>query len=312
LILLATAAEAVPNKPITAVPPSVTGSVAPGHAPDGIQATQVLYDQTDSKGTVATSSQNFSPTAWDGFDDRLADDFVVPAGSTWSITKVSVNGIYTNPVNGSTLGPPDSIDVVFYPDSGGLPGTPLANRPGLSPSSGLATGNFVIPLGSAVSLGSGTYWVSVRTNQNYETHGQWKWLDRTVQSNSPAAWVNPRDQFGTGCSTWMPRASACHLDSSEPDQVFQLAGSEVAAPTITSLTPTQGPVGTTVTITGMSFTGATDVRFGGVSGALAHFTVDSDTQITATVPKGATTGYIVVFINRVRGSSRPDIFSVTP
>ncbi len=62
-------------------------------------------------------------------------------------------------------------------------------------------------------------------------------------------------------------------------------------PTITSFTPPSGPVGTPVTITGTSLTQATKVTFNGTS---ASFTVNSDTQITATVPTGATTGKIAV------------------
>ena len=65
-----------------------------------------------------------------------------------------------------------------------------------------------------------------------------------------------------------------------------------AAPTISSFTPTGGPVGTAVTITGTNFTGATAVAFNG-TGASA-FTIDSDIQITATVPAGATSGKISV------------------
>jgi IPT/TIG domain-containing protein len=63
------------------------------------------------------------------------------------------------------------------------------------------------------------------------------------------------------------------------------------APTITSFTPTVGPIGTSVVITGTNFTGATAVRFNQVS---ATYTVNSSTQITATVPTGATTGPISV------------------
>jgi uncharacterized protein (TIGR03437 family) len=47
-----------------------------------------------------------------------------------------------------------------------------------------------------------------------------------------------------------------------------------------------------VTITGNSFTGATKVTFGGVKATV--FSVDSYTQITATVPVGAVTGKIQV------------------
>jgi len=64
-----------------------------------------------------------------------------------------------------------------------------------------------------------------------------------------------------------------------------------SAPTISSFTPTSGPVGTTVVISGTSFTGASSVTFNGTG---AIYTVDSDTQITATVPSGATSGPIDV------------------
>jgi len=63
-------------------------------------------------------------------------------------------------------------------------------------------------------------------------------------------------------------------------------------PVINSFTPTSGPVGTVVTITGSGFNGATIVTFGGVKAT--SFTVVSGTQIAATVPSGAVTGKIGV------------------
>jgi len=62
-------------------------------------------------------------------------------------------------------------------------------------------------------------------------------------------------------------------------------------PQILSFSPTSGPVGTPVTITGVSLTQTTKVHFNGVS---ASFTVNSDTQVTATVPRGAKTGPIAI------------------
>lgn len=55
-------------------------------------------------------------------------------------------------------------------------------------------------------------------------------------------------------------------------------------PTLTSVSPTTGAVGATVTLTGTEFTGVTAVRFGAVSAT--SFTVVSNTSITAVVPAG--------------------------
>jgi len=62
-------------------------------------------------------------------------------------------------------------------------------------------------------------------------------------------------------------------------------------PIITSFTPTSGPAGTTVTITGSKFTGSTAVSFGGTPAS--SFTVVSATSITAVVGSG-TTGVVSI------------------
>jgi hypothetical protein len=65
-----------------------------------------------------------------------------------------------------------------------------------------------------------------------------------------------------------------------------------ASASITSFTPTSGPAGTVVTITGTNLTGATSVTFG--DSAATNFTVVSATKITATVGTGATGNVTVV------------------
>jgi uncharacterized repeat protein (TIGR03803 family) len=70
------------------------------------------------------------------------------------------------------------------------------------------------------------------------------------------------------------------------------SGTFAVVPAIAGFSPTSGPVGTSVTITGNSFTGTTQVAFGGV--AATSFQVISDTQVDAVVPTGAVTGPIAV------------------
>jgi len=65
----------------------------------------------------------------------------------------------------------------------------------------------------------------------------------------------------------------------------------MVTPVVLGFSPASGPVGTQVVITGNSFKGATKVMFGGKKAVIS---VDSYTQITATVPAGAVTGKIQV------------------
>jgi IPT/TIG domain len=90
--------------------------------------------------------------------------------------------------------------------------------------------------------------------------------------------------------------------------LVQIEGA-TSAPTITSFSPTSGPVGAKVTINGTNFTGATSVKFNGVT---ATFVVNSATKITATVPTGATTGRITVTTAGGTATSTSDFTVTTP
>ena len=78
----------------------------------------------------------------------------------------------------------------------------------------------------------------------------------------------------------------------------------VRPPAVTAISPTSGPTagGTTVTITGTGFTGATKVLFGAV--AATSFTVVSDTQITAVSPAQAA-GTHSIYVTTPGGTSAP-------
>ncbi|MFG2094066.1 IPT/TIG domain-containing protein, partial [Streptomyces sp. NPDC048612] len=84
------------------------------------------------------------------------------------------------------------------------------------------------------------------------------------------------------------------VNRSAHSPVPSAALSLAATPTVTSVSPNSGSTagGTTVTVTGTGFTGATAVRFGATPSP--SFTVNSDTQITATSPVGSGTVQVTV------------------
>ncbi len=63
-------------------------------------------------------------------------------------------------------------------------------------------------------------------------------------------------------------------------------------PTVSGINPQSGNTGTTVTISGAGFTGVSSVKF--PNNVTAQFTVVSDSQIMATVPAGASSGFITI------------------
>ena len=79
-----------------------------------------------------------------------------------------------------------------------------------------------------------------------------------------------------------------------------------APPQIASFTPSSGATGTTATLMGSGFTGATAVKFNGTT---ASYNMVNDTQISATVPAGASTGPISVTTASGTGTSS-DLFTV--
>jgi hypothetical protein len=117
----------------------------------------------------------------------------------------------------------------------------------------------------------------------------------------------PATGFTVGSSTQITAISPAHTTGGVPVTVVGPAGTSngetftyCAAPTIATingLNPTSGPVagGTTVTIDGAGFTGATAVDFG--TTPATTFTVNNDTSITAISPPQAAGGVPVTVTN---------------
>ena len=106
-----------------------------------------LYDQYDHPGIRDTNSQDYE-ASYDEWDDEAADDFVVPAGSAWSINGLDVQGY--SPQGG----PANAVNVRFYANgANNLPGALVVER-----LTQTFTGDpsFSITISPAVTLSSGT------------------------------------------------------------------------------------------------------------------------------------------------------------
>jgi uncharacterized repeat protein (TIGR03803 family) len=95
----------------------------------------------------------------------------------------------------------------------------------------------------------------------------------------------------------------CNPYGSGYGTIYSLTGLNPLVETV----PVRGTVGTSVIILGNNLTGTSSVTFNGVE---AEFTVESDTYIKATVPRGATTGTVSVVTSSGTLKSNPQ-FVVT-
>ena len=257
-----TCSSPTPTSTGTPATPTATSTSTPAPSASCTPvSSMVLYDQSGSAGGNATTSQDFE-AASDAFDSRAADDFVVPAGQTWTVQRIVADGLY---FNGS--GPADSFNVTFYANTGGFPGTAVAGGTLTGATYTNTTTQFTINLPSSVVLPAGTYWVSVQARMDFTPGGQWGWTDRTATTNSAAAWQNPGGGFSLpACTGWARRGATCGLDAAAPDQVFQIVGlNGTGGGGCSSPTPTSTGTPATPTATATGTPAATSVQFSSVT-----------------------------------------------
>ncbi|MBK8464407.1 MAG: proprotein convertase P-domain-containing protein [Chloracidobacterium sp.] len=279
------AATATSTVAATATSTSTAGATATSTAtcvPAGTPV--VLYDQSGNATTQGTGSQDFE-TASDSFDNRTADDFVVPVGQTWTVQRVVATGIYFN-----GFGPVDSFNVTFYNDAATFPGSAVAGGTFTGATYTNAADVFTITLPSNVVLTPGTYWVSVQARMDFTPGGQWGWIDRATTTNAAAVWQNPGGGFNIpACTSYARRGATCGIDAAAPDQVFQIVGTTgggggCATPTATST----GTPAATATATSTSTVAATATATGTGTpscGTTASYTGPA-VAITDNVPAG--------------------------
>ena len=132
---------------------------------------------------------------------------------------------------------PTGFNVRFYANdpatnlpSALAPGGERLNQP--YTSLGTSPGDVQITLSPPVTLGAGTWWVSVQARLDYglstDTR-QWFWHHRSVQAHQGAVWRNPGDLLHMSCPAWS-RRDVCQAGSAAvPDEMFRLHGASAPA-----------------------------------------------------------------------------------
>jgi IPT/TIG domain len=210
------------------------------------------------------------------------------SGATFTLSYSSISTLtVVRGIDGTTAAPHGSgASVDLASDQRGFL-VPANNPPVVDMGAYQSTGVNDRPTITAVSpnvgsQGGGTTVTITGTNFTGATavsFGSTEATSFTVGSNTQIIAVDPAETLGTVDIT-----VTTPLGNTAPSTSDQFT--YVVAPTVTSLSPTTGPVsgGTSVIITGTGFTNSTAVNFG--STAAASFTINSDTQMTAIAPAG--------------------------
>jgi hypothetical protein len=125
----------------------------------------------------------------------------------------------------------------------------------------------------------------------------------TINSDTQLTVVVPPAAVGT-IDMQITTYSGVSAPSLAPSTASRFSFTLVAAPAVTTRTPTSGSTagGTSVSLTGTNFTGASAVLFGSVPAT--SFTVNSDTSITATAPpQPVGSGPVDIFVTTPTGTS---------
>ena len=236
-----------------------------------------------AKGTNITITNFFVPPIISSFSppsSRAGSNITIIGRSFAGVSAVRIGNITAAIVSS------DQTNIVITVPNNAATGKISVDAP---PNSTLTTSNFIV-LPTIVSFTPpkgrpGTNVVITGTGFNGSA------ANITVKFNGTTATIVGPTSINTITSTVPANATSGPITVTTTNGTATSGVNFFLPPSITSVVPSAGPVGTPVVITGVNFTNATDVSFGGVS---AVFTVNNNTQITTASPAGGATGRITV------------------
>ena len=274
----------------------------------------------------------------------------VPTGTTTGNVLVTVGGVASNPygfevgtaapkitsisptsgavatsvtINGTSFGSTQGSNTVNFNGVSGVPTSWTATQIKVPVPTGATTGNVVVTASGTVSNGvsftvPGTGPSVTSLSPSSGPVGTSVTIAGTnFDATQGASTVSFNGITGTATG-WSPTSIVATVPSGATtgNVVVTVAGTTssgsnfIVAPSITSLSPTSGAVGTTATITGTSFgssQGTSTVTFNGTAATPTSWGASS---ITVLVPSAATTGNVVVTVGGV--ASNGVNFTVVP
>ncbi len=233
---------------------------------------------------------------------------VGPVGSTVLLTGTNLSGTYTVRFNGSgasfTVLSATSISAVV--PAGAATGTiSLATPIGATSSTGTFVVGIPFPAISGLSPGSGPVGTVV-TISGQNLLG----TSSVLFGGTPASFtvLNATTVTATVPNGLGLGLAVVTLTTPGGTAAYNGFTVTVAAPVITSLSPTSGPEGTLVYLTGLNLLGTTGVTYGAMPTA---FTVVDATTVKTTVPIGIALGLAVVTLTTPGGTAAYNGFTVT-
>lgn len=243
-------------------------------------------------GTTSFGGTNFWGSIFRFSDDAISSFTFLPASGPGQTTVIIIGSNFTGTTNVSFNGIAASFTVnsdtqitATVPCSATTGPITLAKPSGTA----ISSGNFVVVAPAPAITGfappSGPVGASVTvngTNFNCATSVKFNGVNATTFTVNSSLQITATVPLG---------ATTGKISVTTPGGTFVSAANFTVSPKIVSFSPLDGHPADPVTLLGFNFTGATSVKFNGVT---ASFTVISPTEINAIVPIAATTGPITV------------------
>ncbi len=196
----------------------------------------VLFEQGPSNAGFHPTSQDFEASL-DSNDALAGDDFLVPPGEVWQLERAFVDG--RKPFN-SEPGTTGTSNVSLFATAGTFPAaTPFYSKQ-LITAPGTTYPDFDLALPEVPLLHAGTWWLGAQARLDFApgadadpmTVGSyWVWGTDPDLSGNAAAWRNPGDGFGSGCTGFGLMAQCADgpgSDVTNPDLSFRLEGTRAS------------------------------------------------------------------------------------